>query len=248
MTDILTAIRALLAAQEGGQDLEAGNRYNEDFRYFDFHQDRLAYLFFLLRRYAHPGRKFLDIGSLFGYNCLGAKLIGYEASGLDLPKYVSTFAPRFQAQGIENRAADLKKEAIPWPDESFDVVLASEVLEHLSFHPARLFSEAARVLKLGGRLIVTTPNLIRLNNVAKMLLGRSINWDIRDNYWDGAHRREFTAAELRELVKGSGLTLESVEFKNFNYPNISWPVKLLNRAAGLIFPGRRGNLIVVAGK
>jgi SAM-dependent methyltransferase len=248
MADILESIQTALAADEAGQDLEAGNRYNEDFRYFDFHRDRLDYLFVLLRRYFKPGDKFLDIGSLFGYNCLGAKLIGYEAAGTDLPKYVTAFAPRFQRRRIDNRAADLKKDLIPFADESFDLVLASEVLEHFNFHPARFFAEAARVLKPGGRLIVTTPNLIRLNNVVKMIRGQSINWDIRDDYWDGAHRREFTAAELAELVKQSGLHLERIVYRNFNYPNISRPVKILNAFAGLIFPRRRGNLIIIAGK
>jgi len=248
MDDILSSVRTVLAAEESGQELEAGNRYNENFKYFDFHRDRLNYLFSLLRRYFKPGARFLDIGSLFGYNCLGAQIIGYEAAGTDLPKYVTALAPRFQRRHIDNRAADLKKDPIPFGDESFDLVLASEVLEHFNFHPARFFAEAARVLKSGGQLIITTPNLVRLNNVAKMIGGRSINWDIRDDYWDGAHRREFTAGELAELVERSGLHLERIVYRNFDYPDIGRPVRIANILAGLIFPRRRGNLIIIAGK
>jgi SAM-dependent methyltransferase len=248
MIDTLAAIKEILNREDAGNNPEAGNRYNEDFKYFDFHQDRLNYLFFLLKNYFKPGDRFLDIGSLFGYNCLGAKLIGYEAAGTDLPKYVTSFAHRFQSQGIDNRAADLKKDAIPFADESFDVVLASEVLEHFNFHPARFLAEVARVLRPGGRLILTTPNLIRLNNVFKMILGQSINWDIKDDYWDGAHHREFTAGELVELLKQSGLHLDNIVYRNFNYPNISGPIKMINAALGMILTRRRGNLIVIATK
>jgi len=248
MSEILDKIRTTLAAEESGQELEAGNRYNEDFSYFSFHQDRLDYLFSLLQSYYKPGDRFLDIGSLFGYNCLGAQLIGYQACGTDLPKYVTAFAPRFQRHNIDNRAADLKNDAIPFPDESCDIILASEILEHFNFHPGSFLAEAARVLRPGGKLIITTPNLIRLNNVLKMILGRSINWDIKDSYWDGAHRREFTAAEIKTLLQDQGLQTEQVIYRNFDYPNISWLVKIINWLLGFIFPSRRGNLVVIAGK
>ena len=46
--------------------------------------------------------------------------------------------------------------AIPEPDESFDAILCSEVLEHIP-DPARAFGEFARLLRPGGRLIVTSP-------------------------------------------------------------------------------------------
>ncbi len=48
-------------------------------------------------------------------------------------------------------------EEIPYPDESFDVVLADNVLEHLD-NPVQVFQEVARVLKPGGRFFTKTPN------------------------------------------------------------------------------------------
>ena len=165
---------------ESGPNLESGNPYNRDFKYLDFHQDRLEKLFGLLDEYYIPGSTMLDVGSLFGYACLGAKLIGYKASGLDLPQYVEEFARRFASWGIDNRSCDLSREAMPFPNEAFDIIVAAEIVEHFRFHPLSFFREAARVLKPGGRLIITTPNLTRLNNVAKLILGQSISWDIKD--------------------------------------------------------------------
>ena len=52
--------------------------------------------------------------------------------------------------------------AIRWPfaDDSFDLVTGMEILEHLALDPYFFFSEAARVLKPGGHLLLTTPNVV----------------------------------------------------------------------------------------
>ena len=245
MDNFLKTIRDKARRGEPTGGFEAGNRYNEEFDYFDFHAARFSFLFDLGRRYFTSGAKFLDIGSLFGYVCLGYQALGYQVFGTDLEKYVASFAPQFKKWQIDNRASDLGSGPIPYPDQAFDLVMASEVLEHFRFHPLIFFKEAARVLKSDGRLIITTPNLIRLNNVIKMILGRSINWDINDEYWDGAHAREFTAAELTAIAAQSGLLPEKTIYHNFSYPNLSAVVRIVNQISGWLFPRRRGNLVII---
>ncbi len=230
---------------ESGPDLESGNPYNRDFKYLDFHRDRLEKLFGLLEEYYIPGSTMLDIGSLFGYACLGAKLIGYQASGLDLPQYVEKFSSRFASWGIDNRPCDLSCEAMPFSDAAFDIIIAAEIVEHFRFHPLSFFQEAARVLKPGGRLIITTPNLTRFNNVAKLILGQSINWDIKDEYWDGAHQREFTTAELKYLAGTAGLETEAIRYEDFDYPDLGKITKLANKIIGTILPSRRRNIVII---
>ncbi|MFC0503994.1 class I SAM-dependent methyltransferase [Micromonospora costi] len=61
-------------------------------------------------------------------------------------------------------------EGIPLPDVSVDVVHAGEVVEHL-YDPDRLLEECARVLRPGGHLVVTTPNLHAWYNRALFLAG-----------------------------------------------------------------------------
>ncbi len=61
------------------------------------------------------------------------------------------------------------RERLPYGDASFDVVLLVEVIEHLSDHQAAL-GELARILKPGGSLILTTPNVMRLNSRVHFML------------------------------------------------------------------------------
>src|SRR5437867_2619061 len=65
--------------------------------------------------------------------------------------------------------ADLN-EAIPARDRSFDVILASEVIEHLE-NPRAVFREFSRVLRREGRLILTTPNQESIRSIAGLLFG-----------------------------------------------------------------------------
>ncbi len=61
-----------------------------------------------------------------------------------------------------DRGVDLLK-GLPYAAESFDIVLLVEVIEHLANHQVAI-GEVARVLKPGGVLILTTPNIMRLNS------------------------------------------------------------------------------------
>lgn len=224
------------------------NPYNKDFDYFDFHKGRFSYLLKRSKEFFKVDDKCLDVGSLFGYLSLGEKIIGYKVFGVDLPKYVNQFKDNFNNWHIDNRPADLTQDNLPFENDYFDLIIASEILEHLRFHPRTFFAELARVLKPGGRILLTTPNLVRFNNVVKIIFGKSINWDINDDYWDGVHFREFTYNEIKNIADKAGLKVVENSYRNFTYPNMSLFVRIINKIIGFIFPSIRGNLIIVLSK
>lgn len=73
--------------------------------------------------------------------------------------------------GFRVELADVSEADLPFENSSFDVVLASEVIEHLS-NPERMLRSSLRVLKPGGIFIATTPNLAAWYNRVILMLGR----------------------------------------------------------------------------
>lgn len=215
--------------------------------YFDFHKDRFNFLIEKLKENYSPGKSFLDVGSLRGYMMIAASLIGYKAAGVDLKKFVDEIEDLCKKYNFVNLPLDLEKDALPFPDNSFDVIVLSEVLEHLNFHAGRVFSEMARVLKKGGIVIVTTPNLSRLNNIVKLVLNKSINAELDQTFSDATHYREYTAEEISYLMTTAGLCNIKATFKNFKYPNLGRNVAVSDLLT-TFFPKKKRDVCVIGQK
>ena len=111
-----------------------------------------------------------------------------------------------EVASFTSEIVDTETEPLPYGDESFDTALLCEVIEHLIKDPVFQLAEIARVLRPGGRLILTTPNVARRNNRVRLAEREGI-YDPYSQYGPhGRHNREYTAAELFELVSGVGLT------------------------------------------
>lgn len=143
----------------------------------------------LFRRYVGgPGRRVLDVGCRFGA-LTRAYLAGNDVVGLDVDRLALDEAARL---GIETVWADAE-ERLPFEDESFDVVVAGEVLEHVR-DPALLVAEARRVLRRGGTLVGSVPNAFRLKNRLRVLAGRQPEDD-------PTHLHLFTPDDLLTLLR-----------------------------------------------
>jgi SAM-dependent methyltransferase len=106
---------------------------------------------------------------------------------------------------------NVERDLFPYPDDHFDLVIAGEIIEHLTYDPMHMLLEARRVLVDGGYLIVTTPNVGSITSVAKALDGRD-NPQIFFLYerpepgkeTDIGHVREYTMQELGGAVQAAG--------------------------------------------
>ncbi len=106
-------------------------------------------------------------------------------------------------------------ESIPYPDGSFDLVFADNVLEHLE-SPQHVFAEVARVLKAGGAFLAKTPNRRHYMPLISRMTPHGFH------QWVNAKRgrkemdtfptryRANTSAELHRLAAGAGLAVESI--------------------------------------
>jgi SAM-dependent methyltransferase len=106
---------------------------------------------------------------------------------------------------------------LPYEDASFDVILLVEVIEHLENHRVAL-GELARILKPNGALILTTPNIMRLNSRLHFFWSgyhktkrRFIPFDTPLEQAHRFHNYPIDLPILYYLCKQSGLELEHLE-------------------------------------
>jgi hypothetical protein len=102
-----------------------------------------------------------------------------------------------------------EEDRFPYDDASFDVVIYCEIIEHLLMNPVHTLKEIRRVLRPSGKLLVTTPNVARFENLMALAAGRSI-YDPYSGFGPyGRHNREYSIGELIHLLRFCGFSEES---------------------------------------
>jgi glycosyltransferase involved in cell wall biosynthesis/SAM-dependent methyltransferase len=133
---------------------------------------------------------------------------------------------------------DAEKDPFPYPDACFTTVLCGELIEHLFADPMHLMGEVNRILKPGGHLVLTTPNVAALRGVSAILQGYHPGFfhayirPAESGEVDARHNREYTAREIHRLLENSGFAvtrLETGEFLDAPHPEFGWVIHLLER-------------------
>jgi SAM-dependent methyltransferase len=154
-----------------------------------------------------PGDRLLDLGCGAGRHAFealrrGARVVAFDYDEAELKDVAAMAAALDQAGeipapgGSATTCGDATR--LPFPDGSFDRVIAAEVLEHIPGDEAAI-GELARVLRPGGTMAVSVP----------AWLAERICWALSDEYHapfvDGGHVRIYSASELRAKLHGVGL-------------------------------------------
>ncbi len=109
-----------------------------------------------------PRGRVLDVPAGRGALSLWLHERGFEVVACDLHPLL------FEAGGIEVRQGNLNI-SLPFPDASFDYIVCIEGLEHIE-NPHQAVREFARLLRPGGRVLLTTPNILNIEERVKNLL------------------------------------------------------------------------------
>ena len=189
--------------------------------------------------------------SKLGYGCVRGCYYG-PAGKVDRRSAVSTEGETFDC---EIDLFNAEKDPFPYPDGHFSSVLCCELIEHLTEDPMHLMSEINRILKPGGHLVLTTPNIGSLRGIAAILEGYHpgiFTAYIRpraDGEVEARHNREYTPKEIERLLLNSGFTvalLETGPFRQTPRPEEGWVLNLLERFG--LPRNLRGDDIYVVGR
>jgi methionine biosynthesis protein MetW len=159
------------------------------------------------------------------------------------------------AEGLHVLAADVEK-GLPLPDEAVDTVIFGEIIEHL-IDPDAALLHISRVLRKGGKLIVTTPNLASWMNRILLLVGlqplfteTSLHAKLGRRFrslgqWSSTqgHLKVFTRGALEEMLQANGFTVEKVIGAPFCDPH---PARALDKVISR-FPSLASGIVVLAG-
>lgn len=152
-----------------------------------------------------PGTTVIDVGCGAGRHAFEAYRRGADVVAFDQDKpALSEVETMFAAMSAEGQvpagaaATTMAGDALglPFPDDSFDCVIASEILEHVP-EDERAIAELVRVARPGGSVVVTVPRW----------LPERVCWLLSDAYHEveGGHVRIYRGDELRDKLRAAGL-------------------------------------------
>ncbi len=142
---------------------------------------------FFKQALAPAGKRILDLGCRAGAFTRHF-LEGNHVVGVDVDRVALEAA---SALGIETALADVEG-GLPFPDEGFDAVIVGELLEHVRF-PKAVLGEVSRVLRPGGVLVGSVPNVYHLQSRIAFLRGRPPDED-------PTHLHMFSPSDVRALL------------------------------------------------
>jgi 2-polyprenyl-3-methyl-5-hydroxy-6-metoxy-1,4-benzoquinol methylase len=141
----------------------------------------------------NTGGNILDVGCGSGQFLDLMKSLGWNTTGVDFDEK-AVLASR--QKDLDVHLGSLEEQH--FPDNYFDAITLSQVIEHV-YDPTALLMECRRILKPGGRIVICTPNF---NSIGSRLF---------KNHWRGLepprHLNIFTPGSLKRLVELSGLEI-----------------------------------------
>lgn len=176
------------------------------------------------------GRRVLDIGAHWLHQSVLFALQGYEVSAVDLPATlalpdVKALANAHWIQLLEcpDLANPTQLDALP--ENSFDVILFTEIIEHITFNPVAMWRQIHRVAAPGARIVVTTPNYYALRamlaRLRRTLTGAGGGLPVADILRQPTHAHHWKEYSLGELHRYFGLL--SPDFRIAKQKRTYWP-------------------------
>jgi 2-polyprenyl-3-methyl-5-hydroxy-6-metoxy-1,4-benzoquinol methylase len=193
----VSALSRLVGAQQGG-----------DGHYFHNQLPRYTRTVNRIQSLCAAPCRVLDIGSHYLHQSVLLSKLGYDVTGIDIELFTSAGFVQHRARscGIRNLTVNHLEAGDFLPDQSgsFDLIVFTEILEHITFNPIRFWARVYQLLKPGGMVYLSTPNALRPAAWVRSLLGllsfQGVGIGLNNIMGDvtyGHHWKEYSAAEIK---------------------------------------------------
>lgn len=196
-----------------GDSIDATQKYNKPIEWDD--EKAKAFLGEIRIRkmlsLVGTGKKILDVGCFTGDISKAIQAKGNEVHGADCNTHFVEMTGR---KGITAWSMDLE-DKFPFDNESFDVIFAGEIIEHI-YKTENFLRECYRILKQNGEIIISTPNINWLSFRWQMLWGKTLPFGITSGNEEDfrGHIRYYTVESLKQTLENFGFQVEIIKGSN----------------------------------
>jgi len=149
-------------------------------------------------------QKVLDIGCQSGDFCHELLLLGHEPHGIEIvPELVASARLKYPEMAVTVGNCEVE---VPFPDKTYDMVWAGEVIEHIA-HTDVFLNEINRVLKVGGHFMLTTPLHNRLKGILIVLFKFEKHFNP-----EFPHYRFYSRKSLKQVLTRRGFEIVEVDY------------------------------------
>ena len=202
--------------------------------------------------------KLLELGSCFFFTPAINKFCGYhdiscadwsEGATNGVEQRVVKQLVGSETHTFETRTFNAERDKFPYSDNTFQIVLSCEMLEHLSRDPMHMFWECNRILEQDGLLLLSTPNIVSARSLEAQLTSYPPYLWLQYNLKDAAqqHYHEHAPETIQTFLAASGFSIVELETADVwakSNPAILELLKKLKCSQGL----RGDNIFVLAQK
>jgi 2-polyprenyl-6-hydroxyphenyl methylase/3-demethylubiquinone-9 3-methyltransferase len=155
------------------------------------------------------GTRLLDIGAHWLHQALLYSIDGFQVTAVDFPvtfefANVRALAEAHSIRLLPNTDLEQATALKLLPDDSFDLILFTEIVEHITFNPVAMWREIYRIMQPGARIIVTTPNYYALRGQAwrwsRFLKGFGGGIDVLGILSQNTYSHHWKEYSMRELI------------------------------------------------